>query len=419
MTLTGEFALRIGWGSPAVFIFSSGGFHPDFKEAPVELQHMERLGLQIINEADVKLGVGTYFALTTNTVQIGAHARLWAKCAGYTALAEVGFDALLQFNPFFFSIAIFLTGRVTGPMIDIVIEVKGNLSGPNPWHVWGHAQAKLLFFEINIPFDKTFGEPIEELTAGLENVFKLLMDEIPKNTNWKTTTVINGASKVSLREITPDPDNMIVHPNTVLSFNERVVPLEVDIHKFGNKGVDGLNKFSISANVPQSTTTIMGTTLYDSFAPGNFFEIGKDQKLSRPSFEQMKSGKEFTLGSSSASGKEVEKNIDYEVIYVRKKKTANEEKISLLSPNEVVLLASGGAAAKSKLSVENTRVSYQAPPKITINRPEYIVAKKADHSGAVKDAFGDVTTFGNQTEAYNKQLELEENETVILSRQEI
>ena len=180
MTLTGEFALRIGWGSPAVFIFSSGGFHPDFKEAPVELQHMERLGLVIINEEDVKLGVGTYFALTTNTVQIGAHARLWAKCGSYTALAEVGFDALIQFNPFFFSIAIFLTGRVTGPMIDIVIEVKGNLSGPNPWHVWGHAQAKLLFFEISIAFDKTFGEPIEELSAGLEDVLKLLKDEIPK-----------------------------------------------------------------------------------------------------------------------------------------------------------------------------------------------------------------------------------------------
>ena len=139
LTITGEFALRIGWGSPAVFIFSSGGFlHPDFKEAPVELQHMERLGIMIINEEELKLGAGTYFALTTNTVQIGAHIRFFAKSGGYTAIAEVGFDALIQFNPFFFSVAIFLTGRVTGPAIDIVIEVKGNLSGPNPWHVWGH-----------------------------------------------------------------------------------------------------------------------------------------------------------------------------------------------------------------------------------------------------------------------------------------
>lgn len=262
MTLTGEFALRLGWGAPAVFIFSSGGFHPDFKEAPVELQHMERLGLQIINEAEVKLGVDTYFALTTNTVQIGAHARFWAKSGSYTALAEVGFDALIQFNPFFFSIAIFLTGRVTGPMIDIVIGVKGNLSGPNPWHVWGHAQAKLFFFEISIPFDKTFGDPIEELSAGLEDVLSLLKGEVPKNTNWKTTTVINGISKVSLREITPGPGEMIVHPNTVLSFNQRVVPLEVEIHNFGNKGVDGLRMHNTEKHRWGRTSADMAYILY-------------------------------------------------------------------------------------------------------------------------------------------------------------
>lgn len=411
MTLTGEFAVRLGWGFPPVFIFSSGGFHPDFKEAPVELQHMERLGLQIINEEEVKLGVDTYFALTTNTVQIGAHARFWAKSGSYTAQAEVGFDALIQFKPFFFSIAIFLTGKVTGPMIDVVIEVKGNLSGPNPWHTWGFAHAKVLFFEITIPFDKTFGDPIEELSAGIENVLKLLMEEIPKNTNWKTTTVINGISKVSLREITPDPDNMIVHPNTILSFNQRVVPLEVAIHNFGNKGVDEPKKFSITANVPQAT--VSDTKLYDSFAPGNFFEIGKDQKLSRPSFEQMKSGNEFTIGSSSAAGIAVLKDIDYEVIYIRNKKIADKKEISLLNPDQVVLLASGGAAAKSKLSVENTRVSYQAPPKIMINRPRYIVVKKADHSEVVTEE------FGNQAEAYNKRLEFDENETLILSTQEI
>ena len=374
MTLTGQFALRLGWGSPAVFIFSSGGFHPDFKQAPVELQHMERLGIVIINEADIKLGVDTYFALTTNTVQIGAHVYFWAKSGSYIAVAEVGFDALIQFNPFFFQIAIFLTGRVTGPMIDVVIDVRGNLSGPNVWHVWGYAHAKVLFFEITIPFDKTFGEPIEELSAGLQDVLLLLKDEVPKNSNWKTVTVINGVSKVSLREIIPGPNEMIVHPNTVLSFNQRVVPLEVDIHNFGNKGVDGSNNFSISAiSIPANNVQAnFVNTLYDSFAPGNFFEIGKDQKLSRPSFEQMKSGKEFTIGSSSAvAATPVSKPIDFEVIYIRKKKTANEGTISLLKPDQVILLASGGAAAKSKLSKENNRESYQAPPKITINRPGY------------------------------------------------
>jgi hypothetical protein len=419
-TLTGDFAVRLGWGSPAIFIFSSGGFHPDFKEAPVELQHMERLGIQIINEADIKLGVGAYFALTTNTVQIGAAARFWAKSGAYTALAEVGFDALIQFKPFFFSIAVYLTGRITGPMIDIVIEVKGNLSGPNPWHVWGHAHAKLLFFEIAIPFDKTFGEPIEELSVELQNVLSLLMDEVPKNTNWKTSTVISASSKVSLREITPGPDNMIVHPNTVLSFNQRVVPLEVVIQNFGNKGIEGDKQFSLSASIiGNNVPAILDHTLYDSFAPGNFFKIPKDQKLSRPSFEQMKSGKEFMLGPLPAAGASpVTKDIDYEIIYIRKKKSAKEGLITFLNPGQVILLASGGAAAKSKLSAENNRVSNQAPPKITISKPGYNIVKKTTLE-VIKQPGITPETYGNQTEAYNKQLEFDENETLILSTQEI
>jgi hypothetical protein len=246
------------------------------------------------------------------------------------------------------------------------------------------------------------------------------MKEVPKNTNWKTSTVISAASKVSLREIKPDPDNMIVHPNTVLSFNQRVVPLEVSIQKFSNKGIDGDKQFSISASiVGTNVPAVLDHTLYDSFAPGNFFEIPKNQKLSRPSFEQMKSGKDFTLGTLPAVGATpVTKDIDYEIIYIRKKKTAKEGPVTFLNTGQVILLASGGAAAKSKLSAENNRVSYQAPPKITINKPGYNVVKKTDLE-VVKQPGIPAETYSNQTEAYNKQLEFEENETLILSTQEI
>jgi hypothetical protein len=252
---------------------------------------MQRLGIVIIDEKEIKLSAGTYFAVTTNTVQIGASLRFWAQSGGYTALAEVGFDALIQFNPFFFIISLYLTGRITGPMIDIVIDVRGNLSGPNKWRVWGHAHAKVIFFEITIPFDKTFGDPVQELAAELEDVFLLFKEEVTKNANWRISSVSNGTSKVSLRELATNPNQMILHPNSVLSFNQRLVPLDVSIQKFGNKSVDpNQNKFAIQSLNIMSGTTIqstatLGNNLQDSFAPGHFFEIPKDQKLSRPSFE--------------------------------------------------------------------------------------------------------------------------------------
>jgi hypothetical protein len=85
----------------------------------------------------------------------------------------------------------------------------------------------------------------------------------------------------------------------------------------------------------------------------------------------------------------------------------------LLSANEILLIAGGGAAAKSKLSAENTRTSYKAPPKIKIKPPGYVVAKKTDHNKAVSE------TFDTQAEAYYKQQEFDENETLILSTQEL
>ncbi len=420
MTLTGDIALRIGWGSPAVFIFSSGGFHPDFREAPAELQHMQRLGIVIIDEKDIKLSAGTYFAVTTNTVQIGAGIRFWAQSGGYTALAEVGFDALIQFNPFFFIVSLYLTGRITGPMIDIVIDVRGNLSGPNKWRVWGHAHAKVVFFEITIPFDKTFGDPVQELAAELEDVFLLFKEEVTKNGNWKISSGSSGATKVSLRELPASPNQMILHPNSVLSFNQRLVPLDVSIQKFGNKKVDpSKNKFSIqSLNIVSGTTiqstASLGNSLQDSYAPGNFFEIPKDQKLSRPSFEKLKSGLEFTIGTSPiTSGSTVSKIIDYEVIYVRKKKTIKEGAISLLSSAQIVQLAGGGSAAKSKLSAENNRTSYQAPPQVGITPKKYVIANKTDLQNVDKSA--KPKEYDSQAEAYATQSTMDENTSIIIS----
>ncbi|MFL5740212.1 MAG: DUF6603 domain-containing protein [Flavisolibacter sp.] len=420
MTLTGQFALRLGWGSSPVFIFSSGGFHPDFKEAPPDLQKMARLGIQILDEKDIKIGVDTYFALTTNTVQFGANIHFFAKSGPYTANAGTGLDALIQFNPFFFQISIYLTGRINGPFVDVFIDVHGNLSGPNLWHIWGNAHAKMGPFEITIPVDQTFGDVITELEAGEEDVLKLLKEEISKDTNWRSTTVIDSASKVTIREISGVAQKVIVHPHTILAFNQRLVPLDTNIQKFGNKGVGNNNRFSISAvsitGVPPNATQPMaevGTTLFDSFAPGNFYNIPKDQKLSRPSFENMKSGNEMKLGAIDAlAGYAVVKPMDYEITYIQKKKKELKIPIAVLSGTAILTLATGGAAAKSKLSFENNRESFHAPPKIKIKQAMYSMANMTD--------LAEVTNqFTSQAEAESNGKELKKKDTIILSTMEI
>ena len=66
-TLTGDMALRIGWGDQAMFVVSVGGFHPAFTEIPPDLRGMRRLQIALLSGDNPRLAIQTYFAITSNT----------------------------------------------------------------------------------------------------------------------------------------------------------------------------------------------------------------------------------------------------------------------------------------------------------------------------------------------------------------
>src|SRR5690606_26372694 len=104
MTLEGDMAARLSWGDQPVFILSVGGFHPSFTPPPIPLPSLRRLSINILNKSDATIRVACYFAVTSNTVQFGARADIWFKLSACTIEGDIGFDALFQFNPFYFII---------------------------------------------------------------------------------------------------------------------------------------------------------------------------------------------------------------------------------------------------------------------------------------------------------------------------
>ena len=78
-TLTGDMALRIGWGSGPMLVISVGGFHPAFREIPDDLRDMRRMTISLLSGDNPRLTVQTYFAVTSNTVQNGARVELYAE----------------------------------------------------------------------------------------------------------------------------------------------------------------------------------------------------------------------------------------------------------------------------------------------------------------------------------------------------
>ncbi|MEO1624774.1 MAG: DUF6603 domain-containing protein, partial [Bacteroidota bacterium] len=106
--LGGDMAFRMSWGNQPNFLFSAGGFHPDFEPPPLSLPDLRRMTIDLF-KGDPRLGLSAYFAVTSNTLQMGAAAEFYmtvSKTLNVYIEGYLGFDALFRFSPFYMKINI-------------------------------------------------------------------------------------------------------------------------------------------------------------------------------------------------------------------------------------------------------------------------------------------------------------------------
>src|SRR5262249_1114625 len=102
--ITGGAALRINYGAGGSFLLTVGGFHPPFNPGPLALPHVARAGAYMSADVGVKawLKLEAYFAITPNTLQVGAGIEAGLEIGPLAAHGWFRFDALVQFTPFHF-----------------------------------------------------------------------------------------------------------------------------------------------------------------------------------------------------------------------------------------------------------------------------------------------------------------------------
>ncbi len=101
--LTGAAALRAGWGSgPGTgFVLAVGGFNPRFAP-PAGVPALARVAIALSSGDNPRFSCEAYFALTSNTLQFGARAQLYAAAYGFSVQGDLGFDVLLSRAPLHF-----------------------------------------------------------------------------------------------------------------------------------------------------------------------------------------------------------------------------------------------------------------------------------------------------------------------------
>lgn len=399
-TLSGDFALRIGWGANPMFIFSVGGFHPKYLEAPVELQTMKRLTIRILDTFFLKIGCEFYLAVTSNTAQFGVYAYLLGKAGPVEATGYIKFDVLFQFRPFYFiatidcSASLLIDLGVFGRHELFSIRIFGELSGPEPWHFLGFASFKILWFEIQFQLEHAWGDDPQIAEPLQENVEELLLKEFDRQLNWQGIPDPGSVQGVTIGPL--NPDEIVLFPSTILRFSQKAVPLSLTLEKFGEAEVSGANRFEIT-NVQLGSKRFTPSAIPEQFAPANFLRLSDDEKTSCRSYEEMQGGIEFKIeGDNQSIGDPTQVDIEYEVNYLQSK-----ERVNTSAPPQAIEVAQfnrqnrGSAAFRSPLSKEVTRPSHHAPAAIRKKKRLYHVVKNVNAEITLK-----IGEFGSQAEAF-------------------
>ncbi len=397
-TLTGDMALRLNWGDDPVFLLSVGGFHPSYDPpANLGLGNMERLAINLFSGDNPKLRIETYFAVTSNTVQVGANGQLYVKVAVLEVEGYIGYDVLFQFSPFYFIAA--CSASLTVSCADeelFCISLQLSIDGPTPWHAKGNASFKVLGFEKKVSINETFGDTKNTTLAPIE-VMPLLTDALQKTGNWQAIMPDGSNLQVTLKSITVPEGTILAHPCGKLSISQKLVPLGLTIEKFGNQSVSGTDKFYISKiKVGDAETSFSATK--EEFAPAQFFSMTDAEKLSTKDFEQYTSGADVSGSGAANADYVVPMAVEYELSYIPEKPVFN---FQLLTPGLFAELLKGSAVSKSKLSDAVKNGSVLGTQKVLLDTEKFVIANTSDLK-----LFHDDYVFSSEREAKVKLKEM-------------
>jgi hypothetical protein len=382
ITLEGEMGLLMAYGDDPNFVLSVGGFHPRFTAPALPFPTPRRLTLSLINESWARVRAEAYFAVTSNTVQIGCRIEAFFGFDACSVEGYLSFDALLRFSPFYlivdisagFDVKVFGVGCFG-------VHLRGTLEGPTPWIVNGSAEISILFFSFDVDVEVTFGERRAETLPPIA-VFPRIQQELAKLESWQATLPASGRFSVSLRNLGAG-NVLVLHPVGTLRISQRFAPLNLPLDRVGNQRPSDVNKVAVS--VAGDVLEVKGATR-EKFASAQYRDMDDAAKLSAPSFEPLDSGIELgAKGSPWASGPSAQRTVRYEQIILDTALKPARIKFFEFWGQLFEHFRAGNSVAKSAFSLATQQKLRPFDDTVRVEPPAFTVASQADNkSFAVK-----------------------------------
>jgi hypothetical protein len=283
LDLTGGAAFRLSWGPQQYAVLSLGGFNPAYHPEPLSFPATLAPIAMVHGKPsdDLYLRFEGYFAITSNTLQFGASVEVRIHSDPFTVHGSLGFDALIQFEPFHFQIDIRASVSVAYNSHTLAgLTLTGSLTGPGPVVLHAKVCIELLFFDICYSGTFTLGPSSPPPVPAVADLLDLLLAEVADPARLRAA----GAPDPYVRLRPPDPSLTIpvVAPSGTLVWEQQRAPLDLLLTRVGGT--------PLPAPVQVSATSPGTTAETDWFAPGQFTDLTDDQALTRPAYERMTSG---------------------------------------------------------------------------------------------------------------------------------
>ncbi len=385
--ITGGLIVFGEYGDKSRFILAAGGFNPRFTDIPPEAKAaVDRIGAAFkVGKFSLKLG--GYFALTPGTIQAGFDITVAASLGPVGVKGQLGFDVIVYRDPqthfiadFRFSAAVTYSGHTLAG-----VSVAGTLEGPGAWHIKGKLTFTILWWDISKSFDERWGTlPPANMTQT--DVKQLLAAEISRAENWATALPPASDALVTLAPRIGDTE-AVAHPFSRLTFSQTIVPLGLTMEKFGDTLIAGANRFDVTQVTVGGVTVSAPAIVSEHFARGQFLNMSEEDKLTKPSFEEMSAGVEFSSVSFRVSPSSLSFPMEYETVYLdidplKPGTTRPEPALERMQPAHDLIetLAGQGAAARAPQRVDEqmrarttATVSVSAPPLAVVRLDSLVV----------------------------------------------
>lgn len=286
--LTGAAAFRRERGQG--FALAVGGFNPRFTP-PAGFPALPRVTVALTTGDNPRLVLEAYLAVTTNTLQLGAKASLYAAAYGFSIEGYIGFDVLVSFWPPHF-IADFAAGvqLKRGSRNLFKVDVRGTIEGPVPLRVAGRATFGILWWDYTVSFDKTLvGGGGSVVTESIDVVGEVLT-RLGDARSWRAELPATASTVAGVRS-EPRSEVLLLHPLGRLVVQQTVVPLRTDraIDRVGAFVPRDARRFELTdPRIGGAPADVVPVT--DEFADSQFFEMTDAERLAAPGVVRREAG---------------------------------------------------------------------------------------------------------------------------------